>query len=293
MKSTPRSRITGAFVFALLLGVFAAGLVHDRSRRLVRPGPTETQLSPELERLLKAVQTRLAAGGRTAADFAPELAGLAAHFRASREERPEEAAQVLALEASLFLELGDADRSRRLLRQVQAEFPGSTLAPETDAAIAAINRRVAAEQARDALAVGAVFPDFAEQDMAGRPLSLAALRGRVVLVDFWATWCGPCVVEMPNVVRTHAKYRAQGFEIVGISLDRRGESATVTRFAHQHGMTWPQFFDGGYWDNKLAVKYGVSSIPTTYLLDRSGRILGRDLRGAALDAAIARALAAP
>jgi peroxiredoxin len=288
---SPRTQLAFAWVLALLLGALAAGLVRVRSAALTKSTVAAAELSPEMERLLKAVQTRLSGGGRTEADFAPELAGLEAHLNASRRDRPEEATQVLALQGSLFLELGAPERSRTLIRRIKTEFPGSTLATEVETIIAAIDRRVAAEQARAGLVVGAAFPDFSEKDTAGRPLSLGALRGRVVLVDFWATWCGPCVAEAPNVVRVYEKFHPQGFEIVGVSLDRRGEGATVDRFIRQHGMTWPQFFDGGHWDNKLAVKYGVNSIPATYLLDRTGRIIGRDLRGAELDAAIARALA--
>ena len=289
---SPRSQITLAWILALVVGGLMATFVAERSALLTKAAVAEAELSPEIERLLKAVQTRLSAGGKTEADFAAELAGLEVYFEASRQNQPEEAAQVLALEGSLFLELGEPDHSRILMRRIKAEFPSSTLAPEVDTLIAAIDRRVTAEQARAGLVVGAAFPDFFEEDTEGRPLSLAALRGQVVLVDFWATWCGPCVAEVPNVARVFEKFHAQGFEIVGVSLDQRGESGTVAQFTKKNGMAWPQYFDGGYWDNKLAAKYGVNSIPATYLLDRGGRILGRDLRGAELDAAIARALAA-
>jgi thiol-disulfide isomerase/thioredoxin len=287
----PRSCLALTFTLALLLGAALAAFVQERGLALTRRTVEPAKLSPELDRLLKAVQARLAAGAGSEADFAAELAGLEAHFQATRRDRPEDAAQVLALEASLALELGAPDRSRTLLRRIQAEFPGTFLAGEIDAILAAIDRRTAAEQVRAALVTGAVFPDFKELDTAGRPLSLAALRGRVVLVDFWATWCGPCVAEVPNVVRTYEKFHGQGLEIVGVSLDGKGQGATVAQFTRENGMTWPQYFDGGQWDNKLAVQYGIGSIPATYLLDRTGRILGRDLRGSELATAIARALA--
>jgi thiol-disulfide isomerase/thioredoxin len=110
-----------------------------------------------------------------------------------------------------------------------------------------------------------------------------------VLVDFWATWCGPCVGELPNVLKTYEKHHADGFDIIGISLDQ--DKAKLTSFTKEKNMTWRQYFDGQVWQNKLAVKYGVNSIPATYLLDGEGKIIAKDLRGEALEEAVTRALA--
>ena len=139
------------------------------------------------------------------------------------------------------------------------------------------------------LVVGNKFPDFEEKDLAGQPLSIANFKGKVVLVDFWATWCGPCVQELPNVLRAYEKHHAEGFEIIGISLDQ--DERKLKDFTKQMKMTWPQYFDGKGWGNKLAGKYGVQSIPATFLLDGSGNIIGRDLRGEALEEAVSKALA--
>jgi peroxiredoxin len=147
----------------------------------------------------------------------------------------------------------------------------------------------AAEKARAALAVGTIFPDFSERDLDGKPLSLAGYRGKVVLLDFWATWCGPCVGELPNVLKTYAKYHSQGFEIIGVSLD--DDRTKLLDFLKQKGMSWPQFFDGKGWKNELAVKYGIESIPATFLLDSQGKIIAADLRGEALEQAVGKALA--
>jgi len=124
----------------------------------------------------------------------------------------------------------------------------------------------------------------------GSQVDLATLRGKVVLLDFWATWCGPCQGEVPNVVGVYNKYHDQGFEIVGISLDQDRDS--LNQFTASHGMPWPQFFDGQGWDNSLAQRFGVRSIPQMWLLDRQGRIVTKEGRDN-LDGQVAALLNTP
>lgn len=102
----------------------------------------------------------------------------------------------------------------------------------------------------------------------GREVDLAKLRGKVVLVDFWATWCGPCVMEMPRLVDIYQRYRERGFEIVGVSLDSNKDR--LVAFAERAGMTWPQYFDGLGWDNAIGRRFGIRSIPTMWLVDKRG-----------------------
>jgi peroxiredoxin len=104
----------------------------------------------------------------------------------------------------------------------------------------------------------------------GRSVDLAKLKGKVVLVDFWATWCGPCVGEVPNVKKTYDQFHANGFEIVGISLDK--DKSKLTQFTAEHKMEWPQYFDGLFWDNKYARQFGIESIPTMWLIDKKGNL---------------------
>lgn len=126
-------------------------------------------------------------------------------------------------------------------------------------------------------------------DLKGVEIDLAKMQDKVILVDFWATWCGPCVAEMPNVTAAYEAYHEKGFEVVGISLD--DNKAAVEKFTTENKMPWPQYFDGKGWENEIAQQFGIRSIPATFLVGKGGKIIASNLRGPDLEAAIEKALA--
>ena len=122
----------------------------------------------------------------------------------------------------------------------------------------------------------------------GRQVDLGKLKGKVVLIDFWATWCGPCVAELPNVKKTYAKYHEKGFEIVGISLDQSKDK--LTDFVKENEMPWPQHFDGLGWKNEFAVMYGIQGIPAMWLVNKEGNLVDMKARSE-LDSKVEKLLA--
>jgi thiol-disulfide isomerase/thioredoxin len=131
---------------------------------------------------------------------------------------------------------------------------------------------------------GAVAPDFTQNTTEGKPMNLSDLRGKVLLVDFWASWCGPCRKENPHVVKLYEQYKDKGFDVLGVSLDNNKDA--WIKAIEKDGLPWHHISDLKGWQNEAAQLYSVSSIPHTILLDRAGRILARNLRGPALDEAL-------
>jgi peroxiredoxin len=139
-----------------------------------------------------------------------------------------------------------------------------------------------------ATAVGSVAPDFTQNDPNGKPVKLSSLRGKYVLIDFWASWCGPCRKENPNVVRAYQKYKNKNFEILGVSLDN--DKAAWLGAIEKDLLTWPQVSDLRGWKNAVAQLYSVESIPQNFLLDPKGVIIQKNLRGKQLEEILEKAL---
>ena len=137
--------------------------------------------------------------------------------------------------------------------------------------------------------IGATPPEIRLPDRSGNAFPWESLRGKIVLLDFWASWCGPCRKENPNVVRLYNQYKKQGFEILGVSLDNN--KSQWLQAIEQDRLTWKHVSDLKGWRSQAAQAYSVSSIPRTFLLDRSGKIIGKNLRGRALEAKLAEIFA--
>ncbi|PAW92948.1 hypothetical protein CKK33_05355 [Mucilaginibacter sp. MD40] len=139
-------------------------------------------------------------------------------------------------------------------------------------------------------AIGAVAPDFTQNDVNGKPVSLSSFRGKYVLLDFWASWCPPCRQENPNVVKLYNKYRGKNFTVLGVSLDKNTGKEAWLAAIKSDGLTWTQVSDLQYWNNMAAKLYNVQSIPSNFLIDPQGKIVAKNLRGDDLDAALEKYL---
>ena len=168
-----------------------------------------------------------------------------------------------------------------LAPQFEKAFPNSEYVKDFSAKIA---------QYKNAIQVGQAAPEITLASPDGKTVSLSSLRGKYVLIDFWASWCGPCRQENPNVVKMYNKFKGKNFEIYGVSLDREKEK--WTQAIAQDGLSWVHVSDLKFWQSAGAEAYGVRSIPATFLLDPNGKVIAKNLRGQALEAKLAEILEA-
>lgn len=130
-------------------------------------------------------------------------------------------------------------------------------------------------------ALGSIAPDFSQADVDGKQVALSSYKGKYVLIDFWASWCRPCREENPNVVKAYNKYKDRNFTVLGISLDK--DRAPWLKAIKDDKLDWTQLSDLKFWNNEVAAKYKIQSIPQNFLIDPSGKIIAKNLRGRDLD----------
>jgi peroxiredoxin len=135
--------------------------------------------------------------------------------------------------------------------------------------------------AKPGLVIGALAPDFTLPDPQSKAITLSSFRGKYVLLDFWASWCGPCRQENRHTIQVYKKYKDKGFEILSVSLDKNAQ--TWQEAIQRDGLTWPQVSDLKEWNSEPGIKYDIQQLPTTFLLDKKGVIIAVDLRGNDLD----------
>lgn len=254
---------------SLLLAAFVAGaslaLAADPAPKPAPARPAVPQVSPEQKKFLearnKAIKEAGAAEAKTTADYAVVLEKAT---RALVKEFPDhpQVYDLLAQAAGY----AEGDKARALAKEVLEK----SSSPSAKARAEAVLKRLDM--------IGKPL-DIKFTAVDGREVDLSQMKGKVVLVDFWATWCGPCIAELPNVIKAYEKLHPKGFEIVGISFDQKDAKEKLVKFVAEKKMPWPQFYDGQGWGNKFGKQYGINSIPAMWLVDKKGNLVDVNARG--------------
>ena len=251
---------------------------EGRGLRVV--GGVDQELFARYDAVRVESRGRLVLPARAAGDTEGEVAGYRAHRRELNDFTIEKLKGSPALYAASLRWDGDyrLEELAAVVSEFARKFPGAEIARLMEERIARFR----------VTALGAMAPALVGPGPDGGELSLAALRGKVVLVDFWASWCAPCRSENRHYAELYGKFRGAGFEILAVSVDQ--DAAGWKAAIRKDGALWKHISDLSGWKSPLAARYGVTALPASFLLDRAGRIIAKDVRGPALAAAVEQAL---
>ncbi|WP_346319756.1 TlpA disulfide reductase family protein [Chitinophaga sp. YIM B06452] len=255
----------------------------------VKGGPNNAD-NAELNTLLKDVNARNGALMAKYYGASPDMqkdstfmAGLMAESKQIEDDREALLKQFLAKHTKSFVALD-------VVKQLAGSTPDyATVYPQFTKLSSEVQNSEAGKQYNDylnkikAVSIGATAPEFVQNDPEGKPVSLASFRGKYVLIDFWASWCGPCRAENPNVVKAYNNYKDKNFTILGVSLDQSNAKEKWLKAISDDNLTWTHVSDLAFWDNAVAKQYAIRSIPQNFLIDPQGKIIAKNLRGEELD----------
>jgi thiol-disulfide isomerase/thioredoxin len=164
----------------------------------------------------------------------------------------------------------DTAKQTQLLQRVVANYPGSQAADRAKGTL------------RQTEGIGKPFELAFTEAMTGKQMSMADLKGKVVVIDFWATWCGPCIAEMPKMKQLYAEYKPKGVEFIGISLDNpesEGGLEKLKAYCKENNIEWPQYYQGKGWQGEFSMSWGINSIPAVFIVDADGKLHSTQARG--------------
>jgi thiol-disulfide isomerase/thioredoxin len=280
-----------AALFALSTGPAAQAydsleaLMLDMNRQQVEAIRAYLDANPEADDAAEA-QERLIYGMVSIEDYDGALSLLESRYRALPEDKSDldlsvAFGEIVVPMVQLYQMAGRKDDGIAFVAGVREAFASHSMAETINEALDEFVTGFDAPATGDRMEIAFTAID-------GREVDLAAMEGKVVLVDFWATWCVPCLRTMPGLKKVYDEFNEKGFEIIGISLD--SERGKLEEYVAKEGIAWPQYFDGLGWDNELAGRYGIESIPATFLIGPDGTIVGTNLSETQLRAQVAALL---
>jgi thiol-disulfide isomerase/thioredoxin len=253
-------------------------MILERWKYVMMPGPKGEAMNAEIDSVLATSKnTKLiaeAAFVKAAMSFqkagenadASTLMAIADEFI---KKAPQDQRGALFLSAAAE-KLTDTVKAEELNKRIEKDYPESPI----------VKKIVADRRIKEA--VGKPFKLEFTDAIKGTPITMASLKGKVVIVDFWATWCGPCVAEMPNMKKLYAEYKDKGVEFIGVSLDQPKEQGGLDKlkeFVQQNKIEWPQYYQGNFWQSDFSSSWGINSIPCVFAVDAEGNLASTEARG--------------